>query len=295
MQENKKEKPFSRIEAAVNYDAPSQIKKLLDELGLGMRKKYGQNFLVSPDARKKIAALFNVQAGAQAWEIGPGLGAMTLEALQMGLGLSVFEIDKGFTDFLKTSYGSLPNFHLFEGDFLKTWKNALASFGQPELVFGNLPYNIAAAIIAVLIENNARPQRMVFTIQKEVAQRICAKAGTKDYSSFSVLCQFVYKPKLAFNLPPGVFWPQPRVQSSVVSMDLMEDAPEPAASRAFSAFTRQCFSSRRKTLLNNLKAAGYEEAMFHKACAKLGIEKGIRAESISPSGLFALYTLLKQG
>lgn len=258
-----------------------------------MRKKYGQNFLISPDARRKIAGLFYIEPGTRVWEIGPGIGAMTLEAIRFGLKLSAFEIDKGFSDFLKTSYGHIPGFELLEGDFIKTWKKGIEHGMHPELVFGNLPYNVAAAIIAIFIENDIRPKKMVFTVQKEAAHRICAKPGTKDYSSFSVLCQFIYKPKIAFNLPPQVFWPQPKVHSSVVIMDIKPDAPSVSESLAFSKFTRQGFSSRRKTLFNNLKVVGISEARFNLAISQCGIERGIRAEALKPEELYSLFLALK--
>ncbi|MBN2875396.1 MAG: ribosomal RNA small subunit methyltransferase A [Spirochaetales bacterium] len=221
---------------------------------------------------------------------------MTREALLAGLAVSAFEIDKGFAGFIRDAYGAVPDFELYEGDFMKTWKQALAASGPPALAFGNLPYNAAGAIIATLIEGGIKPPRMVFTVQKEAAQRMTATPGTKNYAAFSVLCKSVYRVKAAFDLPPGVFWPQPRVVSSVVVMDLRAEATAVpfAGDRAFTGFTRACFSSRRKTLRNNLKAAGFSEAELVEACSSVGVSADQRAETLSPEQFSSLFIAIKR-
>ncbi|OHD15695.1 MAG: ribosomal RNA small subunit methyltransferase A [Spirochaetes bacterium GWB1_59_5] len=278
----------------VNYDAPSELSALLEGLGLGMRKKYGQNFLISGQARRRIAALFATAPGARVWEIGPGTGSMTREALVAGLAVSAFEIDKGFAEFIRGAYGQMPGFELYEGDFMKTWKTALAASGVPSLAFGNLPYNAAGAIIATLIEGGVRPTRMVFTVQKEAAQRMCSQPSTKNYSAFSVLCQSTYLVKSVFDLSPGSFWPQPRVSSAVVTMEARTTAIPFSGEKSFTGFTRACFSSRRKTLRNNLKAAGFTEAALMEACSAAGISPDARAETLSPERFSSLYIAIKK-
>jgi 16S rRNA (adenine1518-N6/adenine1519-N6)-dimethyltransferase len=278
----------------VNYDSPSDLSSLLEGLGLGMRKKYGQNFLVSGHARRRIAALFEAVPGRRAWEIGPGTGSMTREALLLGLELTAFEIDKGFAEFIRESYGAVPGFELYEGDFLKTWKTALEASGAPDLAFGNLPYNVAGAIIAALIEGGVRPSRMVFTVQKEAAQRMCAHPSSKNYSAFSVLCQSMYRVRSVFDLAPGSFWPQPRVGSAVVVMEAREDAVPFSGEKVFTGFTRACFSSRRKTLRNNLKAAGFTEATLSEACEAVGVSPDARAETLSPELFSALFIAIRK-
>jgi len=277
----------------VNYDSPTDLSALLERLGLGMRKKYGQNFLVSGQARRRIAALLEAPPGARAWEIGPGTGSMTREALLAGLAVSAFEIDKGFAAFIRESYGSIDGFELYEGDFMKTWKSALDVSGRPAVAFGNLPYNAAGAIIATLIEGGVRPTRMVFTVQKEAAQRMCAVPSTKNYSAFTVLCQSTYRVRTAFDLSAGMFWPQPRVTSAVVVMESRNDAVPFAGDRTFTGFTRACFSSRRKTLRNNLKAAGFTEAHLTAVCASVGISPDARGETLTPEAFSELWVAIK--
>lgn len=263
-----------------------------------MRKKYGQNFLVNGNARRRIAALFETSSGSRVWEIGPGTGAMTREALLAGLSVSAFEIDPGFAEFIRGAYGASPGFELFEGDFLKTWRSALAGSGAPGLVFGNLPYNAAGAMVAALIEGGPRPPRMVFTVQKEAALRMGASPGSKNYSAFSVLCGSAYDVATAFDLSPGVFWPQPKVTSSVVVMSAKDHPLPSAGSKPFTGFTRACFASRRKTLRNNLRAAGYTDSMVASACAAIGVSPDARGETLSPERfheLFLAFASLRSG
>ncbi|HOX91447.1 MAG TPA: 16S rRNA (adenine(1518)-N(6)/adenine(1519)-N(6))-dimethyltransferase RsmA [Spirochaetales bacterium] len=277
----------------VDYDSPKDLAALMERLGFAMQKRFGQNFLINKPARRKILGLLEAQQGERLWEVGPGTGSMTWEAASLGHPLSVFEIDRGFAEFLRQSYGSLDGFALFEGDFVKTWSQAAKEYGKPTRVFGNLPYNAAGAIIAAIIEGGLRPQRMVFTVQKEAAQRMAAMPGTKNYAAFTVLCQSAYTVRHAFDLSPGVFWPQPRVTSSVVVMDARADALPCAGEQSFTRFTRCMFASRRKTLRNNLRAAGYTPQDQDAAAEKTGLSLDLRAEALSPQQLAALFAGLQ--
>lgn len=276
-----------------DYDSPTALKALLEAEGLAMSKRFGQNFLVSRGARQRALAELKAEPGAAVWEIGPGLGAMTALALEAGLSVTAFEIDHGFARVLRRVFGEGPGFRLVEGDFLDTWKGELAAAGRPpERVFGNLPYSAANAIIAALLEGGLLPPRMVFTVQKEAALRMAAKPGTKDYSAFSVLCTSVCKVRLAFDLGASSFWPVPKVTSSVV---VLSPRPDPVAAQdraGFSAFVRAAFSSRRKTLRNNLRAAGRDEAAVAAALERLGIRADVRAEALRPEELAAVFGAL---
>lgn len=299
-----------------------------------MSKRFGQNFLVNRNARERIleAALKaagieavaagetvdaaglpqpvagSAEAGAQseatgpcpvagrAWEIGPGIGSMTELALDAGLRVSAFEIDHGFARLLCRLFGERPAFRLVEGDFLKTWRGELEAKGAPDFVFGNLPYNVAAAIVAVLIEGFSEagiaPLPMAFTVQKEAALRMAAKPGTEDYSAFSVLCTSACKVKLAFDVGASSFWPVPRVTSTLVTMVPRKDPVGAADRKAFSFFCRASFSSRRKTIKNNLRAAGWADTDVSAALGKLGLSPSVRAEVLSPEKLEALMLAL---
>jgi 16S rRNA (adenine1518-N6/adenine1519-N6)-dimethyltransferase len=286
------EAPAGTDNVLPDYDSPTALSRLLDLEGLAMSKRFGQNFLVNKGARAKIIAALGGSRGEAAWEIGPGIGAMTASALEAGLDLTAFEIDHGFARLLGRIFAGREGFRLVEGDFLQTWRDELEARGRPALVFGNLPYNAAAAIIAALIESALLPRRLVFTVQREAAGRMVARPGTKDYSSFTVLCASACSVRLAFDLGPGSFWPQPRVTSSVVVMEPRPDPVLPADRRGFSRFVRCAFASRRKTLRNNLRAAGKAETEIDATLDALAIDRAIRAEALAPEALAEIYLRL---
>ncbi len=275
-----------------DYDSPAALKAFLQAEGLAMSKRFGQNFLVNAHARRRVADELQAEPGAAVWEIGPGLGAMTALALDAGLAVAAFEIDHGFARALARIFGGESGFTLVEGDFLDTWKDRAAA-GIPARIFGNLPYSAANAIVAALLEGGLVPPRMVFTVQKEAAIRMAAGPGTKDYSAFSVLCTSVCKVRLAFDIGASSFWPKPNVTSTVVVLTPRAE-PVGAGDRAgFSRFVRAGFSSRRKTLKNNLRAIGHPEESVAAALDALGIRADVRAEALRPEELASVHEALR--
>jgi len=243
--------------SAINYNSAAALKVFLEQENLGMRKKFGQNFLINPETRKSLAQALGANAGDEVWEIGPGLGAMTSALLEKGLTVKAFEIDSGFIRVLKQLFADNNNFHLIEGDVMKTWQSQF-SCGKPDadaenkhalFLLGNLPYNIAAAFLADMIEKRRLFTRMVVTVQKEVALRMTAAAGDANYSSFSLLCASVYKVKPLMLIRPSSFYPQPNVDSMGL---LLENKNSDYYPQAFYPLVRSLFASRRKTIKNNL-------------------------------------------
>jgi 16S rRNA (adenine1518-N6/adenine1519-N6)-dimethyltransferase len=260
--------------APLNYDSPLALRALLDSRGLGMRKKFGQNFLINPAVRKKLTGALELGPGDKVWEVGPGLGAMTRELLDQGALVTAFEIDPGFADFLREEFGGRANFSLVRGDVLKTWKDE----APVPFLMGNLPYNIAAALLGDLTEGGRFFRRLVVTVQKEVGRRMAARPGEADYSSFTVLVSGVYRVRPLMNIGGSSFYPRPRVDSVGLRLDLREeflpppadgDAAPPAVEQGageapavprspfpplFYPLVRRLFSSRRKTVKNTLCA-----------------------------------------
>ena len=279
-----------------DYNSPVALKAFLDENGMAMQKKFGQNFLVNETARKKIIDHLDVCAGTKVWEVGPGLGCMTSEILERGANVTAFEIDHGFARLLReffSDYAKNEKFELVEGDVLKTWKNYASEHGIAERFFGNLPYNVAATIIADTINEGVRFEKAVVTIQKEVAQRMGAKEGTENYSSFSVLCQWAYEIKSVVDLAGGNFWQVQNVASRAVLMTKRENFPRCENPKLFMKMIRQLFSSRRKTVRNNLLAlAGGEKT--DAALEKAGIKGSERAEDLSVETLLKLSDCLNE-
>jgi 16S rRNA (adenine1518-N6/adenine1519-N6)-dimethyltransferase len=218
-----------------------------------MRKKFGQNFLVNAAARTELLEALDIRGGDEVWEIGPGLGAMTVGLLERGGKVTAFEIDPGFCAILREFFGGSENFRLIEGDAFKTWPGEGRGGGEALYLLGNLPYNAGASLLGDFIEKGRFFKRMVVTVQKEVADRMTAKPGSSCYSSFSVLCSSVYALKPLKVIKGASFYPVPRVDSRGMRLDLLPPG-EREKPPLFYPLVRALFSSRRKTIKNSLSA-----------------------------------------
>lgn len=284
----------------LNYDSPASIQAFLEQNGLAVSKRLGQNFLIDRSVRSRIVKALEVEEGMQVWEIGPGIGAMTILLLEEKVQLTAFEIDYGFVRVLKGLFSEYENFCIVKGDVLKT---LCSQKDLPARIFGNLPYNSAFAIISDILEMEILPQHMVFTLQKEAAHRMVAGPGTKDYSSLSVLCTSVCDVRILFDIGSSAFWPRPRVTSSVVQLIPKKKSMSALERKDFSDFVRAAFSSRRKTLRNTLRFWIKQRSPFldeakidtqlQGILEELGIESSIRAEALAPDELFAIYRQLQ--
>lgn len=284
----------------LNYDSPASIQAFLEQNGLAVSKRLGQNFLIDRSVRSRIVKALEVEEGMQVWEIGPGIGAMTILLLEEKVRLTAFEIDYGFVRVLKGLFSEYENFCIVKGDVLKT---LCSQKNLPARIFGNLPYNSAFAIISDILEMEILPQHMVFTLQKEAAHRMVAGPGTKDYSSLSVLCTSVYDVRILFDIGSSAFWPRPRVTSSAVQLIPKKKSMSALERKDFSDFVRAAFSSRRKTLRNTLRFWIQQRSPFLDEAKidtqlqgildELGIESSIRAEALAPDELFAIYRQLQ--
>ena len=266
-----------------DYTSVSAITSLLNEYGLSMSKKFGQNFLINSDALKRIVELAGIKTGIKVWEIGPGIGALTSRMLNAGAKVTAFEIDRGFCNILKNlAFQNCDEFRLIEGDVLKNWKKEYEENGMPDIVCANLPYNIGSVFIASLIEQRCIPETMVFTLQSEVVKRICSQIGDEQYSGFSILTSVDYESKEVMKLKSASFWPKPNVDSSVVLMKKRENplVPENMVIN-FLHLCRVLFAQRRKTVKNNLKTAGINTQIIDDALTKAQISETERAEKLS--------------
>jgi 16S rRNA (adenine1518-N6/adenine1519-N6)-dimethyltransferase len=230
--------------------------------------------------------LLGLQPGEATWEIGPGLGSMTGLLLERGARLVAFEVDRGLCRYLRAAFEGEERFSLVEGDFMRTWEPALATHGAPVRLLGNLPYRSASLMIAAIVESGLRPAAMVFTVQRELAERMTAQPRTKSYSSFSALCQACFTITARGDLKPGSFFPSPEVVSTAIELRPRPGGPDTATMRFLSGLLRALFAARRKTLRNNLLAArlpdGTSAARVAAALEGEGISEGSRAEEIAP-------------
>jgi len=262
----------------MNFDSPAEIRAVLEERGLALKKRWGQNFLVNRGARQRLVEILALLPHETVWEIGPGLGAMTELLAGSAARVFAFEVDRGLCRFLEETLVNLHSFTLVPGDFLDTWKGTMQLNGAPDRILGNLPYSSASLMIADIIEAGLRPTRMVFTVQRELADRMASPPGQKSFSSFSVLCQSCFNVADRGDLQPGSFYPVPDVVSSIVEMTAVAGAPSGDELRLLSLLARSLFSSRRKTIRNNVKDSAVREAL-----EKEGIDLGLRAEQLPPS------------
>ncbi len=282
-----------------DYNSPAELKTILDTNGFSMQKKFGQNFLINQKAREKLIEALDVQKDTTVWEIGPGLGAMTSGLLSKGADVTVFEIDRGFVSLLGQffeQYSKHNSFRIIEGDVLKTW------YGQtqkgtvlPQRFFGNLPYNIAATLIADTIEQGIRFERCVFTVQKEVAVRMAAKPGSADNSSLSVLCNWAYDVKPLMDLSGSNFWPKPNVDSRAVLLTPKADWPGCQNPKLFVKMQRALFSSRRKTIRNNLQGYLNNSEKTVEYLQKAGLDPMLRAEVLTIQQMLKLCNVINEG
>ncbi len=282
-----------------DYNSPAELKTILDSNGFSMQKKFGQNFLINQKAREKLIEALDVQKDTTVWEIGPGLGAMTSGLLSKGADVTVFEIDRGFVSLLGQffeQYSKNNSFRIIEGDVLKTW------YGQtqkgtvlPQRFFGNLPYNIAATLIADTIEQGIRFERCVFTVQKEVAVRMAAKPGSADNSSLSVLCNWAYEVKPLMDLSGSNFWPKPNVDSRAVLLTPKADWPGCQNPKLFVKMQRALFSSRRKTIRNNLQGYLNNSEKTVEYLQKAGLDPMLRAEVLTIQQMLKLCDVINEG
>ncbi|MGC9313776.1 MAG: 16S rRNA (adenine(1518)-N(6)/adenine(1519)-N(6))-dimethyltransferase RsmA [Sediminispirochaetaceae bacterium] len=285
------------MESIANYNSPKEIGRFLKANGMAPTRRFGQNFLISQAVREKIVGLLELEGGETIWEIGPGLGAMTSHLVNNGGRLVLFEIDRRFVDYLRQAFGSEDSaatdrqgarrdtgVEIIAGDVLKTWKTVFEEQGMADRIIGNLPYNSAAAIIASIIEHGDLPPIMVYTVQKEVGERMTAEPGSRDYSAFTVLCRFACRVEDCGNVSAGCFYPQPHVTSKIVRMVPRGDL-DYSLLPMVSSFTRRVFASRRKTIRNNLSGSMWAEKLGLDRLLELlqasGIDPEARGESLS--------------
>ncbi len=265
----------------------------------GSKPRLGQNFLVDTAAQRRIVEALGSDAAGNVVEIGPGKAAITALLAERAARLIAIELDPALASRLRTMFASMGSVEILEADVLEVDLTALARAAQsknhtrPLAVVGNLPYYITSPILQHLFTHEAGLSRAVVMVQREVAERVTAVPGTSDYGLLSVLSQIYARVELLFSLPPGAFSPPPEVHSAVVRFDFAPRWAELGVTPApFTAFLRACFAQKRKTLANNLRAAGYRPAAVAASLPEAGATA--RAEEQSPSQLANLFLRMTQ-
>lgn len=254
------------------------------------RKRLGQNFLVDPNLLRKIVTLADLQPADFVCEIGPGGGALTTLLCQSAKQVLALEIDPRMVEFLKKELAGYANLDVQEQDALRY---PFAQLPEPTVVVANLPYNISTPILFQLLEAQHKITRMVLTLQLEVAQRLAAKPGTKDYGVLSVMAQHLAKVKFGFKVSRKCFRPVPNVDSGVVRLDIHQGQPEKLENLTqFQWTVRTAFGQRRKTLMNAFRSADISNECLEKVQQGTAISLTRRAETLSIEEFEALSTFL---
>ena len=299
----------------INPCSPKSLNIVLERLEAAPRKRWGQNFLIDLTAQQRIVRAAGIQASDRVWEIGPGLGALTQHLWRRSRSLTLFEIDPVLLDFYASRLGVGLGVDLLSGrdgtaeasraklccqlvagDVLQTWHTVWQRWGEcPQVAMGNLPYNSVSSLLSAFARHlEFRPRCMVFTVQKEMAERLTAKERSKPYSSFSVLLQSQFHVECLFDLPPRLFYPRPNVTSTTVRLLPRKHGLKATQLRELERFTRAIFSQRRKTLANNIKSSAFQARFgeLEPKLASLGIQYSQRAEEISIDQFLDLASLL---
>jgi 16S rRNA (adenine1518-N6/adenine1519-N6)-dimethyltransferase len=217
------------------------------------KKHLGQHFLKDEGIAKDIAdTLIKSSEYSKVLEIGPGMGVLTKYLLEKNFETYVIEIDTESVEYLSANYLKLSN-RIIEKDFLKYNINEVLN-DEPFAIIGNFPYNISTQIVFKTLEMKRQVPEFSGMFQKEVAQRICAKHGSKTYGILSVLTQAFYNAEYLFTVPPNVFNPPPKVDSGVMRLTRKEDYSLPCEEKLFYRVVKTSFQQRRKTLRNSLKS-----------------------------------------
>jgi 16S rRNA (adenine1518-N6/adenine1519-N6)-dimethyltransferase len=260
------------------------------------RHALGQHFLVNRSVLDKIVRAIGPEASDVIVEIGPGKGALTFPLAERAGRVIAVEKDAAFVPFLREKAG--PNVTVVEADVLDTdfaplLKAAGGAGGGAKLV-GNLPYSVSSPILFKALDAHALFAKCVFLLQKEVADRVCGRPGTKDHSPLSILLQDRFEARVEFRVSPGSFAPPPKVDSALLSLTRRTAPLFPVADEArFRGFLRAAFAHRRKLLAKNLEMSGVPRARIEEAYGALGLAGNARAEELPAAVLVALHSALR--
>lgn len=279
---------------------PSATKKILREHNLNLKKSLGQNFLVDSNIIEIIRAAADINGDEFLIEIGPGIGSLTqavLEELEDGKLLAV-EKDAAMVEVLKDIFAGEKKLTLLNEDALKINWNQIAAEYNPEnrkmKLIANLPYYVTTPIIMGVLESDLELEQMVFMVQKEVGERICAGPETKKFGSLSVAVQYHMQPEIVHQVPSSVFIPQPDVESVIVSLSPYEEniyQEEVISKKFFFQIVKSIFQQRRKTLRNSLSKSAVialDRDLVTQALEDEGIGLKKRGEKLSISEMISI-------
>ncbi len=267
---------------------PQETIEVLKKYGFQFQKRYGQNFLIDDTVLDRIMNAAEIGPEDCVLEIGPGIGTMTQRLARRARWVIAVEIDKNLIPILEDTLGEFDNVRVICQDVLKLDLLQLVreeNEGKPIKVVANLPYYITTPIIMGLFENHVPMISITVMVQKEVADRMQAGPGSKDYGALSLAVQFYSRPEIAANVPPNCFIPRPNVGSAVICMRCYEAAPvQVKDEKLMFKLIRASFNQRRKTMLNSLKNSSelnFSKEEIARAIEEAGLRPDIRGEALT--------------
>lgn len=277
----------------------NKTKQILEKYGLYAVKNFGQNFIVDQNTLLSIAEVSGVNKDINVIEIGPGIGSLTDVLLDKAHKVLAYEIDKKLIGVLEDLFYEYYNFALINEDILKAdiKKDIEEHLGYKKDIYiiSNLPYYITTPIIMKLLELKLPVKKMVFMMQKEVADRIVANKGGKDYNNLSIAVKYYADAKKVLNVSRNIFIPKPNVDSAVVLLEPRADKYQVEDEQVFFKLVRNAFKARRKTLVNNLRDEyDITKEKLEQMLKDLNININARAEELSIEEFILLYRKMAQ-
>lgn len=261
--------------------SPEVVHYICKRFDIKMSKKLGQNFLIKRGIVDEIVHAAELTPGEPVLEVGPGIGTLTQGLAQSGADVTAIELDRRLLEVLDTTLASYDNVRIIHGDVLKLDVPSIMNH-KPFKVVANLPYYITTPIIMSLLESKLPIERLVVMVQKEVALRMVAKPGTKDYGALSVAVQYYTEPDIVLDVPPKSFLPAPAVTSSVIRCVLRDKPPvDVIDEKLFFRVVKAGFAQRRKTFSNTMKTTGLSKNRIEELLAKANIDGQRRGETFT--------------
>ncbi len=261
--------------------SPEVVHYICKRFDIKMSKKLGQNFLIKRGIVDEIVHAAELTPGEPVLEVGPGIGTLTQGLAQSGADVTAIELDRRLLEVLDTTLASYDNVRIVHGDVLKLDVPSIMNH-KPFKVIANLPYYITTPIIMSLLESKLPIERLVVMVQKEVALRMVAKPGTKDYGALSVAVQYYTEPDIVLDVPPKSFLPAPAVTSSVIRCVLRDKPPvDVIDEKLFFRVVKAGFAQRRKTFANTMKTTGLSKDRIEELLAKANIDGQRRGETFT--------------
>lgn len=276
------------------------IKDLLHRHGFTFSKALGQNFLINPSVCPRMAEYCGADEGVGVIEVGPGFGVLTHELCKLADKVVSIELDKRLMPVLAETMAEHDNFKVINEDILKIDLHKLIEDefqGMRVVVCANLPYYITSPVIMKLLEDKLPIEAITVMVQKEAAQRLCAKVGTRDSSAITVAVNYYSEPNLLFHVSAGSFMPAPKVDSAVIRLDISDEPRAKAKDeKMFFKVVKASFAQRRKTVVNSISSSlSIEKAKVEEALANSGVSKTARAEQLTLEDFANISDNLLQG